>query len=181
MRRIYLSLIRPMRIPLLASLPEVLQRVFSLPVAVARSTMDISFAFDPQRQQYHGAAILLRLTENPPPDAARILGVTEADLFVPVFDFLFGEAQLDGLAAVMSTFRLRNENYGMPPDEDQFAERLYKEAIHELGHAFGLIHCFNPFCVMNPSTIIEQIDAKSREMCRQCEKTYEELLRRSGG
>ena len=38
-----------------------------------------------------------------------------------------------------------------------FNDRIAKEAIHELGHSFGLFHCNNKRCVMyfsNPSTIL---------------------------
>jgi archaemetzincin len=168
MRYLYIARLQPMRPALLTGLEEALVATFGRPVKSFDSPLNISFAFDPTRGQYHGSSLLLRLVDERPPDTDKILGVTEADLFVPVFDFLFGEAQLGGEGAVMSTYRLRNEQYGLPPDEDVFRERLVKEAIHELGHAFGLIHCFNPFCVMNPSTFIEQIDAKSKDLCRQC-------------
>lgn len=83
-------------------------------------------------------------------------------------------AQLNGAGAILSTYRLKNERYGLPPDRILFAERLIKEGLHELGHTFGLVHCFNPHCVMNPSTYVEQIDAKSKELCRQCRTSIDE-------
>jgi archaemetzincin len=55
---------------------------------------------------------------------------------------------------------------------------LLKEAVHELGHTFGLIHCTQPKCVMNASTYAENIDQKSAELCPLCrmsikvEKSY---------
>jgi len=174
MALIYITLLQPMRAAYLEGLPELLQDAFHARTRVVESDIDISFAFHQSLNQYHGSAILLRLTETAPPEASKILGITEVDLFVPVFDFLFGEAQLGGAGALMSTFRLRNELYGLPADEELFYERIGKEAIHELGHAFGLVHCFNPACVMNPSTFVEQIDNKSKDFCRQCRRLVED-------
>ena len=65
-------------------------------------------------------------------DGAKILGVTDLDLFIPVFTFVFGEAQLGGCAALISTRRLRQEFYGLPPDTGLLFTRAEKEAVHEL-------------------------------------------------
>jgi archaemetzincin len=47
-------------------------------------------------------------------------------------------------------------------------ERLFKEAIHELGHTYSLIHCQNLECVMKSSTYVEEIDFKSSQFCEKC-------------
>jgi len=90
------------------------------------------------------------------------------DLYVPVLTYVFGEAQLNGKAAVVSSYRLRDELYGLPKNPQRLKERLEKEAVHELGHTFGLIHCRNPNCVMYATTYAEEIDLKSRNFCRVC-------------
>jgi archaemetzincin len=82
----------------------------------------------------------------------KILGVTDLDLFSPIFKYVFGEAQFGGKGAVISSYRLRgnidgdSEN-GCPP----LIHRLEKEAIHELGHTFNLRHCSDPDCVATKS------------------------------
>jgi len=172
MRYVCLAAIRPLRAADLEGLDEALRQTFGLPVSAADSPVDVATAYDPAYQQYDGAELLLKLIDQAPADALKILGVTTVDLFAPAFEFLFGEAQLAGRGALMSTYRLRNELYGLPADPALLTERIIKEAIHELGHAFGLVHCFNPLCVMNPSTYVEQIDAKSRDLCRQCEAAF---------
>lgn len=96
------------------------------------------------------------------------MGVTSVDLFVPVLTFVFGEAQLDGKAAVVSSFRLRDELYGLPKNPERLKERLTKEAIHELAHTFGLVHCREPECVMHSYTYAEEIDFKSKDFCSAC-------------
>ena len=37
--------------------------------------------------------------------------------------------------------RLRQEFYGLEKNEQLFLQRVVKEAVHELGHTFGLGHC----------------------------------------
>jgi len=90
------------------------------------------------------------------------------DLFIPVLTFVFGQAQLGGKAAVVSTLRLKQEYYELPPNETVFLERLGKEAVHELGHTFGLVHCLNQGCVLNASTYVEEIDLKEADFCPEC-------------
>ena len=174
MSYVYISLIEPTGNHDLEGLREEIQKVFGAESRVIRSKIDIASAYDPIRSQYDASVLLLRLLEEQPPDVCAILGITEADLFVSIFEFLFGMAQLNGAGAILSTYRLKNELYGLLPDRILFAERLIKEALHELGHTFGLVHCFNPQCVMNPSTYVEQIDTKSQELCRQCRASMNE-------
>ena len=65
-------------------------------------------------------------------------------------------------------YRLDNRLYGLPPDRNRHLERLLKEAIHELGHTYQLIHCRRHPCVMMSSTYVEDIDQKSDRFCGEC-------------
>jgi archaemetzincin len=47
-------------------------------------------------------------------------------------------------------------------------ERLVKEAVHELGHTFGLRHCDDWRCVMTSSHSVERLDVKTPEFCEAC-------------
>ena len=109
-----------------------------------------------------------QLLRDAPRDTARVLGVTAVDLFIPVLTFVFGEAQLEGRAAVVSTYRLDSEIYGLPADPELLFERLCKEAVHELGHTYDLMHCHESRCVMLSSTYVEEIDLKSDQFCSRC-------------
>jgi archaemetzincin len=71
-----------------------------------------------------------------------ILGVVDADIFVPELNFVFGEACFPGKGALISLWRLKPEFYGDAPDEAIFLSRVVKEAVHEIGHTLGLRHCF---------------------------------------
>jgi archaemetzincin len=150
-----------------------LARTFVTPCRVMPGAVDSSFALEPGRKQYHSTAILQRLERTADPDV-RILGVTALDLYVPVLTFVFGEAQLEGNCAVVSTARLREEFYGLPRRDDLVRERLLKEAVHELGHTFGLRHCPDWQCVMASSHAVERLDIKSAEFCASCRQ---EVLR----
>ncbi len=147
-----------------------------------RSTFEISLpdAFDPNRAQYNSSLMLRQLITRPPRDAEKILGVLDVDIFIPILTFVFGEAQLNGIGAVVSTHRLQNRFYGLPEDREITTDRLLKEAMHELGHTFGLIHCLQPRCVMNSSTYVENIDQKLAEFCPQCQKGISSEGRASG-
>jgi archaemetzincin len=68
----------------------------------------------------------------------------------------------------MSVFRLHQRFYGLPEDERLFYERCEKEALHELGHTFGLVHCKLYECVMHYSNSIEQVDLKHSRFCPSC-------------
>jgi archaemetzincin len=153
----------------LEQLAASLVRIFRVPCRIRPDIFDTSFALDASRNQYYSTAILQRMERAADPDA-RNLGVTACDLFVPVLTFVFGEAQLDGNCAVVSTARLADEHYGLPPNPTLLRERLVKEAAHELGHTFGLRHCVDWRCVMSSSHAVERLDIKGIEFCRDCEK-----------
>jgi archaemetzincin len=126
------------------------------------------FAYNSVRGQYHSTEILKRLLQDPQAESWRILGVAEVDLYIPILTFVFGEAQLGYAGALVSTHRLRAEFYGLPKDPLLLQERLLKEAIHELGHTFGLPHCPDYLCVMSASHSVERIDLKQTNFCKAC-------------
>jgi len=129
-------------------------------------------AFDPRRRQHASGPILRWLGETGPRDG-KILGVTDRDLFIPILTYVFGEAQLGGIAAVVSTARLTEdvELFG----RRLLVERLAKEAVHEVGHAFGLVHCATPACVMSRSPAVLEVDEKGSELCGACRARLREL------
>ena len=150
-----------------------LARTFGVSCHVRDGKLDAAFARDAERGQYHSTAILQRLRGLAVDPGIRLLGVTAHDLFVPIFTFVFGEAQLEGNCAVVSCYRLEEEHYGLPADEGKLRERLLKEAVHELGHTFGLGHCDDWRCVMASSHGVERLDVKGAEFCEECGRVVE--------
>jgi len=106
-----------------------------------------------------------------------VLAVTDVDLCVPIFTFVFGEAIDGGPCAIVSGHRLRQEFYGLPPDAALFAERLLKMATHESGHMQGLRHCAAYRCVMATSYAIERVDLKSADFCPSCLREFRAALK----
>jgi archaemetzincin len=120
-------------------------------------------AFDARRGQFHADALLdLALSV----EAERALAVTDVDLYAGDLNFVFGIAQPSGDACVISLFRLY-----LNADAQRFRSRALKEAMHELGHTFGLAHCANPRCVMWFSNTLEETDRKGAGYCPRCEET----------
>ncbi len=154
-------------------LPAQLSGCIPFPMHHLPVEFDLDIFYAPERNQYHSTLILAQLLKHLPDENDKILGITNVDLYIPVLTFVFGESQLNGKGAVISTHRLRAEYYGLPPDSDLLLERTVKEALHELGHAFGLVHCPDYTCVMNSSTYVENIDLKEARLCHTCQAELE--------
>jgi archaemetzincin len=153
---------------LVSRLARHLESIFRVPVRVRPPGFDPEICYDTSRGQYNSTLFLKELLGMSTGSPSRILGITSVDLFIPILTYVFGEAQVDGTAAVASIHRLRNEAYGLPPDNDLLAQRMGKEATHELGHTHGLIHCPEAACVMHASTYVEEIDLKGPGFCDTC-------------
>ena len=137
-------------------------------VCIDHLPIDEDASFDRSRQQYHSGHLLHSLLTAAPIDDSKVLGITHYDLFVPIFTFVFGQAQMHNRTALFSTFRLGNDFYGLPFSKEVLFSRALKEAMHELGHTFGLAHCFDGPCAMNQSTYVEDIDLKPAAYCLSC-------------
>lgn len=124
--------------------------------------------FSQYGNRYNSTSIFHYITKNISVDTLKLLAITEADLYSPIFSTLYGEAQLGGKCALVSLYRLRQEYYNLPPDQNIFLSRLYKVVIHEIAHTFGLIHCIDKNCIMYPSSNIIDIDVKSPLFCPTC-------------
>lgn len=135
----------------------------------SKSSIETDHAFNPTRRQYNSTQLLAKLLELDSHNGDKILGVTALDLFIPILTFVFGQAQLGGRAALISTHRLHPEFYGLQDDKTLFYSRCEKEANHELGHTCGLSHCRSYDCVMHASNSVEQVDLKPSTFCPNCE------------
>lgn len=147
-----------------------LQKKFGYQAIIGENLGEITFAYYQKRDQFYSTPILDKIRKSIPKDAFKALGIADKDLFVPSLNFVFGEADLDGPVAVISLTRLRQEFYGLEKDDLLFEMRLLKEAIHELGHCFGLRHCSNTECVMHFSNSLQDTDIKSTDFCPSCDK-----------
>lgn len=149
-----------------------LERAFRRPVSSWQSAERPRHAFDPRRKQ-HATKVILSWLLEAGPGAGKVLGITDRDLFIPILTYVFGEAQLGGKAAVVSTARLLEDVDVVGPH--LLIERLAKEAVHEVGHAFGLLHCDLPACVMSRSAGVRDVDEKDPDPCEACRARLDEL------
>jgi archaemetzincin len=151
---------------MLEHLGAVLGELFGLRARVRPLRLDAEQFRDPQRGQYNSSRLIRHLAELA--NGGRILGVAGVDIFVPVFSFVLGEAMLEGPAALISCFRLRNGTGGAPVADELLSRRMVKAGAHELGHTYGLLHCLDPACVMHSATSVDEVDLKSSEPCGRC-------------
>ena len=154
-----------------------INRIFSYKTEIIPLLQDVNFAFDPGRKQHHSTPILEKLAKTAPPQAIKVLGITEVDLFIPILTHVYGEAQLGGAACIISTHRLA-EGLSIAADKDTYYGRVAKEAVHELGHTFKLRHCKDNACIMHYCRSIKDVDRKSEQLCRYCRTLLEDEMKR---
>jgi archaemetzincin len=127
--------------------------------------------FDRQRNQWKSNDILQWLSNIYKPyskSTTKMLAICDFDAYSGSLNFVLGEAYVDGSISAIYLPRLRQEFYGLKPDESLFYQRIVKEAVHELGHAFGLNHCKNIRCVMHFSNLLSDTDIKTSHFCNAC-------------
>lgn len=126
------------------------------------------YAFNKDRQQYHSTAVLRRLSQLKEATLGPVLGVTDVDLFVPDAPFVFGEADRDAHASIVSVCRLAHGLDGRPAEPERLRRRLQVEAIHEIGHLLGLSHCQDARCAMFLAHKPSDCDRKTPGLCASC-------------
>ena len=156
---------------------EQLSIIFKRPVIRETVHLELEDFYDPVRDQYHSTAILKHFILDQPAYGPKTCYLVQPDLYIPILTFVFGEAHMHGRHCIVSSHRLREEYYMRSTDRDLFHKRLLKEIVHELGHTFGLIHCFDDLCVMHNSYDISGTDRKQEFPCDMCFERLDELLR----
>ena len=136
------------------------------------------YAFDRKRMQYDAGLILKRIESGPFDDYVKIIGVLDADIFVPILTYVFGEARQGGKCALVSLFRLKKNKDGSASSRALLLDRSSKVALHELGHLFELHHCMDKRCLMHFSGELEDLDDTPLYFCRYCHLYLRDALRR---
>lgn len=130
---------------------------------------DIHSFINRHRNQVRSSDLLHWILEKfKPTNEMKILVICNKDAYSGDLNFVFGEAHLGGQVAAIYLPRLRSEFYNLEPNKLIFYDRISKEAIHELGHSFGLFHCNNKKCVMSFSNSLYDTDFKNRTFCKNC-------------
>ena len=136
------------------------------------------YAFDDKRRQYNAATILKTLESGAFQHYAKVIGLLDVDLFIPIFTHVFGEARQGGKFALVSLYRLRKNPDGSVPPEPTLLERVAKVALHEAGHLFNLLHCMDERCLMHFSGNLEDLDSTPLYFCRYCTTYLRDALHR---
>lgn len=156
----------------LAELQEPLVTHMQVSVVVGKTHLQTpTYAFNKDRGQYHSNAVMRRLVPLLEPGSRFVMGVTNVDLFIPDSPFIFGEADRESRAALISTFRLNS------PVADTFKRRLQVEAVHQAGHLVGLSYCEDPRCVMFLAPTPADCDRKGLVPCNLCRNELMKLNR----
>jgi|UniRef100_A0A7C4EVG0 archaemetzincin len=154
-----------------------LQGILRLPVDLLEPEPLPPEAFMELRNQYNAMTIIKHLSNNRPGKTMKILGVTTKDLCNPILTYVFGEAYMNGAAAVLSCYRLHRGRESEFAPREVFLERVVKVALHEIGHTFNLPHCHSGRCVMRASNTLAELDDKLNYLCDYCEMFLSEAVR----
>ncbi len=157
-----------------------LQAVLGLPTEVTPPWPEPEYALIPTRRQYDAGLILKALAEDATPHKIR-LGLMNGDLCLPILTYVYGEAQVEGRAAVVSLHRLGHDAAGIRVSQARFYERLAKVVLHEAAHVLGLSHCRTSGCLMRFSLAVDQLDSLSMTLCPACEQELAWRRRRLTG
>jgi len=153
---------------LLQNFVNELSKRFTSKIHIVDLKINIDDFFSVDRKQYFSTQIIAEAIKLTDKFNGKIILLTDVDIFVPVLTFIFGEAQLNGKHSILSVCRLHEEFYSGITNEKLLLERTIKEALHELGHCYGLRHCVDWDCVMHSSPGIEEVDIKGGTFCRNC-------------
>lgn len=139
-----------------------LQAILGLNTLIHPAQHEPEYAYLARRGQYEAGKIIHSLAAVPGGAPFR-LGVVNVDIFTPILTFVFGESQLGGKAAVISSYRIQSK------DREKTYNRIAKIAVHEVGHLLGIIHCQTMDCLMRFSNTPDKLDDLPLRFCSACE------------
>lgn len=140
---------------------------------IKESDEDVSGWVDRRRLQADALQVLEFVPKKE--DSCFWLGLLGVDLMLAPLAYVCGVAPVGSGRGLVSWARLGE---GVGVQSTHFLDRVIKEAMHELGHAAGLVHCVVHDCVMHASIRPDHMDLKKKGYCPSCRET---LLEKLGG
>ncbi len=159
----------------LARLGLCLEERFLYPCTVERTIRIPATTLNSVRKQLFLNTLLSKIAAATPELEGYRLAVTDFDLYKTSHQFIFGDANEESRTAAISLHRLRTDFYGEEADANLLFQRALKEAVHVLGHGFGLKHCYNARCAMYSPGSIYDTDNKLSHFCDVCEKRVRKM------
>lgn len=163
---------------LLALMRRFAEAAYNRPCKVAKPQELPSSAYDTRRKQYRAGELLSLLKDLAPTGAAKVVGITEKDIFTRQMNFIFGLADVRGKPCVVSTCRLHQSFWGEPENDVLLYRRALKILYHELGHTFGMDHCDKIRCAMCYHNSLPELDVSYICFCPSCTRKLEKLVGR---
>jgi archaemetzincin len=174
--KIYLVPVGDIEKTILESLAKELEKAFGCGAEIQERMSLPQETYNEKRGQYSSSRILQKTHSFiEAKKQEKVLAIADVDLYVEGLNFVFGEAELGGQFAIISLARLRQSFYGLPENRALFMERAAKEAVHELGHVYGLEHCPDSSCVMHFSNSLMDTDKKKVSFCARCRQILEKI------
>jgi len=153
-----------------------LQGVLGIPVDLLQPMSVPTESFQEHRKQYDAGLILKHLARGSFPNHLGVLALTTVDLCSPILTYVYGEAQVGGTTAIVSTYRLRGNEDGSIVSLDQYYERLAKVSLHEVAHILSMFHCEKEDCLMYYCSKTHHLDRLGIAFCRRCEYVLKKNL-----
>ena len=150
-------------------LARMITYILHIPVQIINSPL-LYNGFSPARRQFDASSILSCIDTYKKRNGiyTPLLLVIADDIFKPTLRYVYGLARPATGSAVVSTARLVNEFWELPPDDESLTHRLITESTHEIGHLLGLHHCQDSRCVMYNPKSLDDLDKKKLWLCDLC-------------
>ncbi len=128
------------------------------------------WAYYEPRHRWRAELLVDFLAEHIPDGFDRIIGLTDQDISTTKGEHedwgILGLATIAGTSSVVSFFRCQRR-----VGDVTALERLYRVAVHELGHSLGLRHCETDGCyLMDAQGTVDTIDRETH-LCDDCRST----------
>ncbi|HLV61335.1 MAG TPA: hypothetical protein VKY51_08050 [Fredinandcohnia sp.] len=140
-------------------------QAFALEPVFGVGLADPTYAYNPQRGQYHAAAILRKLTKVRKDDEI-VLGVGTFSLFDPDEETLIVDGDRDARTAVLGSAYVDG---GRP---ERLLDRVAHAAVVGVGKALGLRECHDPRCAMASISHPSNLDKRTGRLCAMCEVNF---------
>jgi|GEM_PF-1390144 len=169
----YVTLLVPIgAIPVTASLAaaEALKATFIHEVALGGPMDPPPETYRADRQQYRAVPLLTALQQYARPGIFRVIGLIDADIYLPGTNFVFG-TQFPGSRAIL--LGLRRLHGPQPLNEpgggsQELRRRVAATVVSQVSASLGLGPCRNAGCARAPSNSLADTDRKTAQLCPSC-------------